>query len=358
LTPDFLICGGGVIGCATALELATAGASVTVLERGTLGRESSWSGAGLLYPLLPWNYREEVTRLTASGRARYPAWIAGLQETSGVDPGYRQSGLLVLPPYDRERAFAWAAAHHESMAEISPRLVEPVLGENSPALWLPEVAQVRNPRLMRALRIALEHKDVMIHENVDVGSWRKSRDRIEAAVTTEGQAFSAGTFIVAAGPWTPGVLGVHGAALAIKPIRGQMLLYKLEPDALRRIVLVEGTYMIPRDDGHLLVGSTLEDVGFDKNTTSVGCWALKQKAERILPALKGVVPIRHWAGLRPGSPENIPTIARHPQLPNLWVSSGHYRYGVTMAPASAQLLADMLLGRPPMTDPAPYAWPG
>lgn len=357
MTTDFLIVGGGVVGCATALELATAGARVALLDRGTLGCESSWSGAGLLYPLLPWDYRPEVTRLTTWGRALYPEWIARARAASGIDPQYIESGLLVLPPYDRDRAVAWAAAHHETLAEVSPRLVEPAVRHAGPALWLPQVAQVRNPRLLRALRGALVKRGVSIHEGVEVSALQRTGAKLDTVRARNGSSYSADQVIVAAGAWTPQVLGASGAGLDIRPVRGQMLLYKTDTVILRRIVLTEGTYLIPREDGHILVGSTLEEAGFDKSVTEEAYQALKQRAESVLPQLKGLEPVRQWAGLRPGSPDNIPVIGRHPEIDNLWVSSGHFRYGVTMAPASARLLGDLLLGRECAIDPAPYVWP-
>ncbi len=356
LTPDFLIIGGGVVGCAAALELATAGARVTLLERGQLGGESSWAGAGLLYPLLPWDYRDEVTRLTSLGRALYPEWIARLRGDSGIDPQFIESGMLVLPSFDRDRALAWAAAHHETLAEVSPRLVEPAVQHAGPALWLPQVAQVRNPRLIQALRGALEKHGVAIQEGAEVQGLQVTQ-RKAAAVGRHGVVHEAGQIIVAAGAWTAAVLGDLGRGLDIRPVRGQMLLYQCDRPLLRRIVLQEGIYLIPREDGHLLVGSTLEESGFDKSVTDEAGTALRQRAEVILPALRGMAPVRQWAGLRPGSPDNVPVMAPHPEIGNLWVSSGHFRYGVTMAPASARLLADLLLGREPLLDPAPYAWP-
>lgn len=346
-----------MIGCATALELAMSGARVALLERGQLGGESSWAGAGLLYPLLPWDYRSEVTCLTSAGRALYPDWIARLRADSGVDSQYIESGLLVLPPYDRDKAIAWAATQRETLAEVSPRLVEPGLRHAGPALWLPQVAQVRNPRLLQALRGALATQSVSVHEGVEVQAFRLAGGKIDAVLSRDGVSHSGGQIIVAAGAWTPGVLGAMGHALQISPVRGQMLLYNVAPHLLRRIVLADGTYLIPREDGHILVGSTLEEVGFDPSVTDEARSVLKRRAEAVLPQLRDLEPVRQWAGLRPGSPDNVPVIGRHPEIGNLWVSSGHFRYGVTMAPASARLLADLLLGREPLLDPAPYAWP-
>jgi glycine oxidase len=136
-----------------------------------------------------------------------------------------------------------------------------------------------------------------------------------------------------------------------------MLLYQAAAGRLPGIVYQRRHYLVPRADGHILAGSTLEDVGFDKDTTPAAFDELHGFVGRLLPDVAASGPIRHWAGLRPGSPDNVPIISRHPDLDNLFVNSGHFRYGVTMAPASAELLADLVLGTLPALDPSPYAWP-
>lgn len=351
-----MIIGGGVIGCATALALATAGCRVTLIERGELGGESSWAGAGLLSPLLPWHYPDEVTRLTDWSRARYSAWIGDLQAASGVDPEYRACGMLVLPPYDRAAALAWASAHGEPVQELSARSMLPALAVGDSALWMSRVAQVRNPRLLQALRQALLRHGVQILEQTAVTGWRSTPTRIDAVSTAQG-AIAADAFVLAAGAWSREVLGAQGAQIPIKPVRGQILLFKSEPDRLQQIVYRDGLYIIPREDGHILVGSTLEDVGFDKGVTEAARIDLTRRAAELLPFLEQTPLVGHWAGLRPGSPDNIPIMARHPTLENLYLSSGHFRYGVTMAPASAQLMVNLILGHPNPIDVSPYRWP-
>ena len=355
MTQQVLIIGGGIIGCATALELATAGSRVTLLDRGTLGGEASWAGAGLLSALLPWNYREEVTRLIDGSRALYPQWVQALS-ASGIDPEYRTSGLLVLPPYDLEKALAWARANGEPLTELAAHSLEPQLGFDTPALWMQQVAQVRNPRLLQALRRMLALRGVEIREATQVDAWQTDGSRITGVQTSQG-IIEAEVFVVAAGAWSGEVLGEWGAHLAIKPVRGQILLYKTAPGRLRHMLYRDGLYIIPRDDGHVLVGSTLEDVGFDKQVTAVARESLAQRAVELLPWLTDTPLVGHWAGLRPGAPDNIPIISRHPQIENLFINSGHYRYGVTLAPVSAQLMADLVLGRPSAFDLRPYRWP-
>lgn len=350
-----LIIGGGAIGCASALALAQAGCRVTLVERGTLGGESSWAGAGLLSALLPWDYRPELVRLLDRSRALYPAWIERLRE-SGVDPEYRASGLLVLPPYDLSKALQRARDSAEPLEELPAQRLVPSLAGDSAALWLPRVAQVRNPRLLRALRAALVQQGVTLLENTAVTGWRMADARITGTETPQG-ILEADQYAVAAGAWSCTTLGAWGAQLPIKPMRGQIVLYKSTPGRLRHMLYRDGFYLIPRDDGHILAGSTLEDVGFNKQVTAEAKAGLMQSATDLLPWLQEVPVVAHWAGLRPASPDNLPIISRHPELENLFVNSGQYRYGVTLAPASAQALADLMLERSSEFDLQAFRWP-
>jgi glycine oxidase len=341
LDSDILIIGAGVIGLTSAEMLAKNGARVTVLEKSAVGGESSWAGGGILSPLCPWDYPDEVTRLTSRGASLFPAWAKALYEATGIDPEYDPCGMLVAQPVEVARALQWCASHGMRVEQ----------GEAG--LFLPEVAQVRNPRLMRALRARVESLGVRIVENCEVRGIVANGNKVNACCTNQGE-LTAGQYIVAAGAWSRAVLGQYALQLEIKPMRGQMLLYKFDAPPLPYVVLQEDLYLIPRRDGHLLVGSTLEDAGFDKSTTEVARTSLRLRAEAMLPALCGMDIVRHWAGLRPGSPGNIPTIARHPALLNCHINSGHFRYGVTMALASAEILYNEMTGAPQSLDIAPY----
>lgn len=355
MQPDYLIIGAGVIGCATALELARMGARVTVLERGAAGAESSWAGGGILSPLLPWDYLEPVTKLTGWSCELYPAWVAELQARSGVNPQYVVSGMLVLPQFDAGRAATWCARHCMPLRQVSVRSILPQLAPETNALWLPDVAQVRNPRLLGALRRTLELEGVALIEHAEVTGLTLSDNRVAGLETSRG-SYSAGSYVVTAGAWSSALLGNLALRCEVRPVRGQMLLFQGPPGLLPHIVLQNGIYLIPRRDGHILVGSTLEDTGFDKSTTPDALKTLRAAAIGILPQLGSHEVIRHWAGLRPGSPNNIPTIGRHPHVENLYVNSGHFRYGVTMAPGSARLLCNILLDQPQPLDVFPYRW--
>ena len=360
MAKSVLIIGGGVIGCASALALAQAGCRVTLIERGLIGAESSWAGAGLLSALLPWDYRTEVVRLLNQSRAMYPQWINSLVH-SGIDPEYRASGLLVIPPYDLAQAMHWSHSAGETVEELLAQQMEPSLQHTGAALWMPQVAQVRNPRLLRALHQSLLQLGVQVHENTAVTGWHTDGARLVGAVTAQGNMV-ADHYVTSSGAWSCETLHSLGEAsaaqLPIKPMRGQIVLYKTTPGRLRHMLYCDGFYLIPRDDGHVLAGSTLEDVGFDKSVTAAARLDLMQRAAALLPWLKDVPVVGHWAGLRPAAPDNMPIISRHPSIENLYINSGHYRYGVTLAPISAQVLRDLILQQKSEWALPGMVWPG
>jgi glycine oxidase len=338
-----MVVGAGALGLASAEALLKQGAAVTVLERGAVGRESSWAGGGILSPLCPWDYPDVVTQLTSRGAALFGAWAAELYRSTGIDPEYQTSGMLVLPPFDMQAALQWCAAHGMRAEAVDGGLL------------LPDVAQARNPRLLQAQRARVEQLGGRIVEQCAVQELVVEHDAVRKLLTSRGE-FSAERYIVTAGAWSKQVLGEHASQLGIKPVRGQMLLFKFDTPPLPHIVLHQGMYLIPRRDGHLLVGSTLEDVGFDKSTTDEAREMLLQHALELLPALRDKPVVKHWSGLRPGSPDNIPTIGCHPVLENLYINSGHFRYGVTMAPASVEVLLNELNGEAQLFDVSPYKW--
>ncbi|NOT68819.1 MAG: glycine oxidase ThiO [Methylophilaceae bacterium] len=340
-----LVVGGGVVGCLTALALAERGWQVTLADQGRVGEESSWAGGGILFPLLPWNYSESVNRLALAGAARYPALCQQLLQETGIDPQYQVSGLRILPKFDTDTALLWCQLHNVT-AEIKNQ-----------SLWLPQVAQARNPRLMQALRAFLLKRGVEILEHITLAPLPTKNGHLSAWQSLDGRRFEADAFVLTAGAWSSNLLGAQALSLPFKPMRGQMLLYKLAPDVLQNMLYCEDFYLIPRRDGYILAGSTVEDVGFDKTTTAEAARHLAVRAAELLPALIKAPIIKHWSGLRPGSPDNVPVIARHPQFDNLYINTGHFRYGVTMAPASAQLLGALIAGEKPFADVSAYAFP-
>ncbi|MEJ2346915.1 MAG: glycine oxidase ThiO [Gammaproteobacteria bacterium] len=354
---DCIIIGGGLIGMLTARELAVAGLSVTLLDRGAAGREASWAGGGILSPLYPWRYADAVTRLAQWSQARYESLCDGLREDSGVDPQWTCSGLLFLDTDERAEAAEWARRFGIGLDTLDAAAVaecEPALASPPAGLWMTQVAQVRNPRLVRALRGSIAFHGVRIEEGVEVTAVATDGSRVVGVETRDGR-LSAPRVVVAGGAWSARLLHGLGVSLAVEPVRGQMILFAARPGLVHRIVLRGGRYLIPRRDGRVLAGSTLEYVGFDKGTTKAALEELRAAAVALAPALADCPVEHHWAGLRPGCADGVPFVGAVTGIEGLYVNTGHFRNGVVLGPGSARLLADLVLGREPLLDPAPYA---
>lgn len=357
---DFIIAGGGLIGLLTARELRQVGANVTVVERGRTGQESSWAGGGILSPLYPWRGSEAVTALVGWSQGHYPLLARTLIDETGLDVEWIQNGLLVLDANEPASALVWAShsgvrlnlINHAEILQHEPQLAATV----DKALWLPEVAQIRNPRLLKALRQSLLASGVVIKEHTEIKRLIASGGCIKGVETTSG-LMTASKVVVTAGAWSDNLLKKLGFHVKILPVRGQMIVFRAAPSLVSCIVVDKDRYVIPRRDGRILAGSTVEYAGFDKSITSHALIELRQAAVALVPALADCEIEHHWAGLRPGSVETrggVPYIGEHPQVQGLFVNTGHFRNGVVMAPASARLLADIIFERSPIVHPAPY----
>jgi len=343
LAVDCIVIGGGIIGMMTAKELLKAGFKVQILEKGQIGRESSWAGGGILSPMYPWDAPEEIWPMIAHSQKVYSSLCEDLFDETGIDPQFIRSGLLNFDQIDSEKLNHWARKTEANYSQVDAKQIadiEPALDKVfESAIWLPEVAQVRNPRLLEALKKSLLLNDVQISEGVEVGSINSKKGKVESVETSKGR-ISCKFVVVAAGAWSGKFLSDKSA---IEPVRGQMLRVEVPAEFLERILLKNDTYLIPRQDGQLLIGSSLEYVGFDKSVTKGMADKLYADAIKILPSLSKFSVSQQWAGLRPGTDKGIPVIEELKEIEGLFINSGHFRNGVALAPASSEIIFGMLM---------------
>lgn len=353
-----ILIGGGIMGLLSAYELVNAGCKVSLFDKSQAGTEASWAGGGIVSPLYPWRYDAPITALASWGQGYYPQLSEHLKQATGIDPQFNPCGLLMLDAEDEALAVRWARQHGREMQEVSDteaKALEPHLQCTvSRGLWMPKVGSVRNPRLLQSLMAALQnHSGFSLSINEPVTTLVSENGRAKGVTTAKGR-YNADAVVVSAGAWSAGLLQSLGISLPVKPVRGQMVAIQAPIDWLQHIVLKNGTYIVPRKDGLVLAGSTLEFVGFDKSTTPSAKSFLLERAYQMMPSLAQFPVVAQWAGLRPGSPDGVPFIGELEQLPGVYLNVGHYRNGLVLAPAACRLLADLLLQREPIVDPQLY----
>ena len=356
--PEIIIIGGGAIGMLTARELHRAGADSLLLDRGPLGGESSWAGGGIISPLYPWRYDDSVNRLAELSKCLYPDIVGQLHDESGVDCELINSGLLVTDTDETEQALEWARDWSIEMQLIDNageiHKIEPATsGELDAGLWMPDIMQIRNPKLVKALKGSLSSLGIDFREHTPALQLVTESGSIRGVITST-ETLYADKVIVTSGAWTAGLITAVQAP-AVEPVKGQMIMFRGETGLIRRMVLSLDHYIIPRRDGRVLAGSTLERTGFDKSTTDNAKVELKNAAVQIIPALDGCAIERHWAGLRPGTANGIPYICEHPEISGLFINAGHFRNGIVLGAASSRLMAELVIGKATSLDPSPYS---
>lgn len=359
---DVVIVGGGVIGLSIAHALADEGIAASVLDRGPLGRQASWAGAGIISPPAERPVARPLASLRTLSARLQPEWSEALRAATGIDNGYRRTGGVDLALTEAEdhhlRADAgrWRA---EGIAfeRLEPRdfpRVEPALGpEVRVAYYLPDLAQIRNPHHLRALIAANQRRGVRLEPERAALGFDIQGDRI-VAVRTSGGPLPCGLVIVAAGAWSSHLLEGIGLRVATPPVKGQIVLLRDDRPIIGRIIEHGKRYLVPRVDGRVLVGSTEEDAGFDTRSTPTAVRDLIDEALRLCPALAEAEVERTWAGLRPGGMDARPYLGMAPGYANLIVATGHQRSGLQLSTGTAVLIADLVAGRQPRIDLGPF----
>lgn len=359
---DVVIVGGGVIGLSIAYVLAGEGRSVTLLDRGPVGREASWAGAGIISPGAERTNRSAISQLRTLSARLHAEWSSALRDETGIDNGYRcTGGVDVALDESDEHDLDAASGRWREEGIAFERLergefsrVEPALGpEVRLAYFLPDRAQIRNPRHLAALESACRHRGVSLRPETPVEGFETVGHNIHAMRTPQGE-IACGQVVVAAGAWSGELMRGLGITVETRPVRGQIVLLAPERPLLRRIIEHGKNYLVPRDDGRILIGSTEEDAGFSRETTSEAVQGLRSLADRLCPSLRNVPIDRAWAGLRPGSIDTRPYLGRVPVYENLIVATGHQRAGLQLSTGTARLIAELIAGREPSIDLTPF----
>lgn len=363
-TCDICIVGGGVIGLTLAYLLAKEKVSVTLLDKGDLGQEASWAGAGILPAGNPTKAKSAMAKWRGQAVAFFPSFSAELKSLTGIDNGYWQCGglelrssadqleerrLLNLAKTERGEGLMCEILDVNDLQQLEPNLSMTLPG----AVFFPGIAQIRNPRHLKALIEACRLKQVNLLAHSPCDSIERLGERITGIRTPNG-LIRAEKFVIAAGTWTTGILADLGWQPALKPIKGQIVLLHPQEQALKHILLVSHQYLVPRQDGCILIGSTEEDVGFDKSTTKQAAAQLCSFATRLMPCLEDAPIEKQWSGLRPGSPDGRPFLGPVPNYHNLFVAAGHFRAGLQHSIMTGIVMRDVLLDQPNSIDITPF----
>ncbi len=348
LIPDVLVVGGGVVGAACARALALAGASVSIMERREVPGEAWRASAGMLAAQVESDAGGALFPLGLAGRGFYRRNAGALRDTTGIDIGLMECGILELisEEHQLELATSRVAAQRQQGHRadlLSPDDVAdgwPWLGPCLGAAWAPDDAAVAPDRLVAALRADAIRLGARVVEDTAIELIRQGDALV--GVTGSSGPHAAGTVVIAAGAWS-GKIGKLPRPLSVEPVRGQMLSFSWPEGIPAAVVYGDHCYLLRRGND-MLVGATMEHAGFDATVSESALVALQARAARSYPPLAGMHPSRRWAGLRPGTPDGLPIIGAEPRLRGLWYATGHGRNGILLAGITGELLARELAG--------------
>ena len=345
-----LVVGGGIIGCAAALELAGAGCRVTVFERATPGAEASSAAAGLLAPIDE-STETNFARLALASWRLYPDVVRDLQERTGIDVEYVTRGTIYPTSAAQKRrdVAAWADLEEfgvELLEGDDVHRLEPALAPNiRHAIFVKGDHWLNNQRLVLAYAQAAAAAGVELKTGCNVSRLVVEAGKVRGLVT-EGERVEGDAILLAAGAWSGELMAALGTSLRIEPRRGQMIALAHVPPVVTYCVHGE-VYMVPRPSGELLVGATVERAGFQRAVTAEGISSLLRAAIELVPSLRELPIARMWCGFRPWAPDSLPVLGPWPGLEGLFVATGHFRNGILLAPITARLMTEWITGKEP-----------
>jgi glycine oxidase len=352
--PDVVIIGAGVIGLGIAWRLAQRGAAVTVFDRAAAGSGASHAAAGMLAACAEAEPGEEaLVALGRASQAMWPEFAAELEEATGVAVDLRQDGTLVVAlTADDQARLRHQLAFQQSLglplgwiSALEARRREPHLAGIAGAVFSPEDHQVDNRKLSQALRAAAAAAGVGIREHCPVEHVLTSHGRAAGVRLADGSDVAAAGVVLAAGAWSRGIAGIAPPLRPpVRPVKGQTLALRMDPAAplLSHVVWGPNVYMVPRRDGRLILGATVEEKGFDSTLTAGGVLALLEAAWRVVPAVEELPVDEMWVGHRPGSRDDAPILGVGP-VDGVVYATGHHRNGILLAPVTADAIARLVL---------------
>ncbi len=358
---DVVVLGGGIIGAALAEELARRGRRVALIERGTIGAEASSAAAGILSAQMDLPRPGPLLELCQAARKLYPSWIAHLERRSGLSLGFHVDGILYLAMSRREESAMSQRARWqrklglrvESWSSQQVRRHEPAVdGRIRSGFSFPTEAQVDNVRLMEALARACRKAGVEIRERTRVRRLIIRARRVRGVETDRGRLV-ASVVVNCLGSWA-GMDRVFPIPVPVEPARGQMLAFQGPKRLVRHAVMSDQAYMVQRRDGRLILGSTIEFVGYQKSLTLEGMHSILCGVRRMTSALNECSFLEAWAGFRPCTKDRLPILGKT-SIEGLYIATGHFRHGILLAPVTAQLMAELVLRGRCAVDLTPFS---
>ncbi len=353
---DILIVGGGVIGLSLARRLRQKGAGkITIIDRGKLGRESSFAAAGMLAAQAETDKPDNFFHFCIESSKLYTRFADELIDETGIDIELDKNGTLFLALTEEDEReirhrFEWqkkAGLRIEYLSAAEVRTVEPFISPDArAALFFPDDRQVENRKLLNALQKYAALNKIDFVEDAEVKSLLIGNGKVTGALASDVKFFAAKT-VLATGAWTSHIKiseeGVPPLLRNIKPIRGQMIGFHTAKRLFSKVLYSPRGYIVPRQSGRILAGATVEDAGFDKSVTAGGIDFVRENALEIAPSLVNLEMSEKWSGLRPYASDALPILGGFPQVENLFVATAHYRNGILLAPLTAKILASKIL---------------